>query len=163
MIGLQPGPLLFTTNPDFVWTVFGTFWTGNLMLVVLTTVMIPLLATIVFVPTAVLYPAIIGIVTFGVYSINYSMSDVTIALIAGAIGFVMLKLEYSPVPLVLGLVLGPLLERGVRRTLIVSEGNLSIFWQSPIALGFFLVTLAVIFVPVVARRLRIRRAIPPSQ
>lgn len=153
MVGLQPGPLLFTTNPDFVWTVFGSFWTGNLMLVLLTTVMIPVLATIVFVPIAVLYPVIIGIVAFGVYSINYSMSDVTIALIAGAVGFIMLKLDYSPVPLVLGLVLGPLLERGVRRTLIVSEGNLSIFVESPIALGFFLLTLAVIFVPFITRRL----------
>jgi putative tricarboxylic transport membrane protein len=156
MVGLQPGPLLFTTNPDFVWTVFGSFWIGNLMLVVLTTVMIPVLATIVFVPTAVLYPAIIGIVTFGVYSINYAMSDVTIALIAGAVGFIMLKLDYSPVPLVLGLVLGPLLERGVRRTLIVSEGNLSIFAQSPIALAFFLLTAAVIVVPFVTRRLALR-------
>jgi putative tricarboxylic transport membrane protein len=91
------------------------------------------------------------------------MSDISIALIAGAIGFVMLKLDYSPVPLVLGLVLGPLLERGVRRTLIVSEGNLSIFWESPIALGFFLLTLAVIIIPIIATRLRIRRAIPPSQ
>jgi putative tricarboxylic transport membrane protein len=162
MVGLQPGPLLFATNPDFVWTVFGTFWMGNLMLVVLTTVMIPLLATIVFIPTAILYPAIIGVVTFGVYSINYAMSDVTIALLAGAIGYVMLKLDYSPVPLVLGLVLGPLLERGVRRTLIVSEGSLAIFFQSPIAVGFFLLTLGVIFIPVITRRMAARRAIPPA-
>ena len=113
MVGLQPGPLLFTTNPDFVWTVFGSFWIGNMMLVVLTTLLIPVLASIVYISTAVLYPVVIGIVIFGVYSIHYSMSDVTIALLAGAVGFVMLKLDYSPVPLVLGLVLGPLLERGV--------------------------------------------------
>jgi putative tricarboxylic transport membrane protein len=150
MVGLQPGPLLFTSNPEFVWTVFGTFWIGNLMLVVLTLLLIPLLATIVFVPTAILYPVIMGIVTFGVYSINYSMSDVALALAAGAVGFVMLKLEYSPVPLVLGLVLGPLLERGVRRTLIVSNGDLSIFLQSPIALAFFLLTLLAIVVPFIS-------------
>jgi putative tricarboxylic transport membrane protein len=157
MVGLQPGPLLFASNPDFVWTVFGTFWIGNLMLVALTVVMIPLLASIVFVPTAVLYPAIIGLVTFGVYSINYSMGDVTIALLAGAIGFVMLKLDYSPVPLVLGLVLGPLLERGVRRTLIVSNGDPAIFVQQPIALALFLLTAAAIAAPVL-RRAAIARA-----
>lgn len=161
MVGLQPGPLLFATNPDFVWTVFGTFWIGNMMLVVLTTLLIPVLASIVFVSTAILYPIVIGVVLLGVYSIHYAMSDVTIAVIAGAIGYVMLKLDYSPVPLVLGLVLGPLLERGVRRTLIVSEGSLAIFAQSPIAVGFFLLTLGVIFIPIITRRIAARRAIPP--
>jgi putative tricarboxylic transport membrane protein len=153
MVGLQPGPLLFTTNPDFVWTVFGSFWIGNIMLVFLTTILIPVLASIVYISTAVLYPVVIGIVIFGVYSIHYSMSDVTIALIAGAIGYVMLKLDYSPVPLVLGLVLGPLLERGVRRTLIVSEGNLAIFVQQPIALALFALTIGVLVLPVITRRL----------
>jgi len=103
--------------------------------------------------TAVLYPIVIGIVIFGVYSIHYSMSDVTIALIAGALGYVMLKLDYSPVPLVLGLVLGPLLERGVRRTLIVSEGHLSIFVQQPIALALFALTIGVLVLPFITRRL----------
>jgi len=153
MVGLQPGPLLFTTNPDFVWTVFGSFWIGNIMLVFLTTLLIPVLASIVYISTAILYPMVIGIVIFGVYSIHYSMSDVTIALVAGAVGFVMLKLDYSPVPLVLGLVLGPLLERGVRRTLIVSEGNLGIFVQQPIALALFLLTIAVMVLPLITRRL----------
>ena len=153
MVGLQPGPLLFATNPEFVWTVFGTFWIGNIMLVFLTTLLIPVLASIVFVSTAILYPVVIGIVIFGVYSIHYAMSDVVIALISGAVGFVMLKLEYSPVPVVLGLVLGPLLERGVRRTLIVSEGRLSIFVEQPIAVAFFVLTIAVIVLPLVRRRL----------
>jgi putative tricarboxylic transport membrane protein len=160
MVGLQPGPLLFATNPDFVWTVFGTFWIGNLMLVLLTTLLIPVLAGIVFISTAVLYPMVIGIVIFGVYSIHYSMSDVVVALVAGVIGSVMLTLDYSPVPLVLGLVLGPLLERGVRRTLIVSEGDLSVFVQQPIALGFFLLTIGVLVAPAVMRRLRRGRAAP---
>ena len=154
MIGLQPGPRLFVDNADFVWTVFGTFWIGNLMLVVLTSLLIPFLARIVFVPTAVLYPIVFALVTFGVYSINYSMGDVTIALIAGVVGYVMLKLDYGPVPLVLGLVLGPLVERGMRRTLILSEGDLSVFTERPIALTFLLLTVAVIVVPLIAKRLR---------
>ncbi|HEY5619677.1 MAG TPA: tripartite tricarboxylate transporter permease [Vicinamibacterales bacterium] len=153
MVGLQPGPLLFATNPEFVWTVFGSFWIGNIMLVFLTTLLIPVLASIVYISTAILYPMVIGIVIFGVYSIHYSMSDVTIALISGAIGFVMLKLDYSPVPLVLGLVLGPLLERAVRRTLIVSEGSLGIFVQQPIALALFLLTIVVLALPIVTRRM----------
>jgi putative tricarboxylic transport membrane protein len=117
----------------------------------------------VFISTAILYPVVVGVVLLGVYSIHYAMSDVTIALIAGAIGYVMLKLDYSPVPLVLGLVLGPLLERGVRRTLIVSEGNLGIFVQSPIALAFFLLTISVIVVPMITRRLAARRAMSSAR
>jgi putative tricarboxylic transport membrane protein len=160
MIGLQPGPRLFVDNPDFVWTVFGTFWIGNLMLVVLTSLLIPLLARVVFVSTAVLYPIVFALVTFGVYSINYSMGDVTIALIAGVVGYIMLKLDYGPVPLVLGLVLGPLVERGMRRTLILSEGDLSVFTERPIALTFLLLTVAVIVVPLIVKR--VRPVGPPS-
>jgi putative tricarboxylic transport membrane protein len=154
MIGLQPGPRLFVDNADFVWTVFGTFWIGNLMLVVLTSLLIPFLARIVFISTAVLYPIVFALVTFGVYSINYSMGDVTIALIAGVVGYIMLKLDYAPVPLVLGLVLGPLVERGMRRTLILSEGDISVFTERPIALTFLLMTVAVIVVPLIVNRFR---------
>ena len=160
MVGLQPGPLLFVDNPDFVWTVFGSFWIGNLMLVFLTSLLIPFLASIVFISTAILYPIVFGVVAFGVYSINYQMADVTIALVAGVVGFVMLKLEYAPVPLVLGLVLGPLLERGVRRTLILSEGDMRVFTERPIALAFLLLTVVVVVVPLLVKRLR--PAAPPS-
>jgi putative tricarboxylic transport membrane protein len=154
MVGLQPGPLLFANNPDFVWTVFGSFWIGNLMLVVLTTLMIPILASIVFVSTAVLYPIVFGIVMFGVYSINYSMGDIVLALIAGGVGFIMLKLDYAPVPMLLGLVIGPLLEGNVRRTLILSEGDLSVFTQRPIAVVFLLLTVVVIALPLFTRLFR---------
>lgn len=161
MVGLQPGPLLFATNPDFVWTVFGSFWIGNVMLVVLTSLMIPLLASIVFVSRAFLYPVVFGLVLCGVYSINYSMFDATLALVAGAVGALLIKLDYSPVPLLLGLVLGPLLEKGVRRTLILSDGDLSVFVQQPISVAFLLLTLGVIFLPIVNRRFR-KGPTPPA-
>ncbi|MFC3340045.1 tripartite tricarboxylate transporter permease [Paracandidimonas soli] len=154
MIGLQPGPLLFQNHPDFVWTVFGSFWLGNVMLLVLTLLLIPFLASIVFVSTAILYPVIIGFILFGVFSIDYSMSDVLIALLAGVVGYVMLKLDYSPVPLVLGLVLGPLLENNIRRTMILSEGKLSVFFERPIALLFFVAAALVIVAPLFIRKLR---------
>lgn len=153
MIGLQPGPMLFTNNPDFVWTVFGTFWVGNLMLFFLTLLLIPLLSSIVFISTAILYPIVIGIVAYGVYSINGSMADVTIALISGGIGYVMLKLDYSLVPLVLGVVLGPLLENNIRRTLILTDGDIWVFFERPISLTFFILAALVIFVPLIRKRL----------
>lgn len=154
MIGLQPGPLLFQNHPDFVWTVFGSFWIGNVMLLILTLLLIPVLASIVFVSTGILYPVVIAFILFGIYSIDYSMSDVLIALIASAVGYVMLKLDYSPVPLVLGLVLGPLLENNVRRTMILSDGDLMVFIERPIALFFFIAAALVVVAPLFMKALR---------
>jgi putative tricarboxylic transport membrane protein len=162
MIGLQPGPLLFATQPEFVWTVFGTFWVGNLMLLFLTILLIPFLASVVYVRPALLYPAVIGIVVFGVYSINYSLFDVGVALTAGLVGYVMHKLDYAPVPMVLGLVLGPLLERGVRRTLIISQGDVMVFLEHPISLVIFIVTAAVILIPLGLSFMRLRRSAAAS-
>ncbi|MBH0239603.1 tripartite tricarboxylate transporter permease [Methylobrevis albus] len=148
MVGLQPGPLLFATNPDFVWSVFGSFAIGNLALVFLTLALTPLLASALFVSTALLYPIVIAIVVFGVYAIDYSLSSVMLTIIAGAIGVVLLKLDYPAVPLILGLVLGPLLERNIRRTMISSQGDLSVFIERPIALVLFIATIVVLLVPV---------------
>lgn len=153
MLGLQPGPLLFVNNADFIWSVFGSFWIGNLMLVFLTLLLTPLIASILFISTAILYPLVFAVIVFGVYAIDNSMSGITITLIAGIIGLVLIKLDYPPVPLVLGLILGPLLERNIRRTMIQSQGDLTIFIQSPISLTLFLLTIAVLLTPLVLRLL----------
>ncbi len=157
MIGLQPGPLLFVNNPDFIWTVFGSFWVGNLALVFLTLLLTPLLASILFISTAILYPIIIAIIVFGVYAIEFSMANIVIAVIAGAVGLILLKLDYPPVPLVLGLVLGPMLERNIRRTMIQSQGDLLVFIERPIALALFLATLVVIVLPLILRALNLKK------
>lgn len=148
MIGLQPGPLLFVENPEFVWSVFGSFAIGNLALVFLTLLLTPLLASALFISTAILYPIVIAIVVFGVFAIDYSMFSVLLAVIAGAVGLVLLKLDYPAVPLVLGLVLGPLLERNIRRTLIQSQGDLLVFIERPIALTLFIATILVLLIPI---------------
>jgi putative tricarboxylic transport membrane protein len=147
MLGLQPGPLLFQENADFVWPMIGTFYTGNLMLVFLTILLTPVLASIVYVPLALLLPLIAGIVMFGVYGINYSMFDVWCALAFGILGWVMAKLSYPAVPALLGVVLGPILEQGVRRALLSSGGDPTIFVERPLALALFLMTAALFLVP----------------
>ncbi|MEI2415920.1 tripartite tricarboxylate transporter permease [Orrella sp. JC864] len=158
MLGLQPGPLLFANDSEFVWTVFGSFWLGNLMLLFITLLMIPLLASVVFISTALLYPVVIGLILFGVYSINYNMLDVLLVLAAGGLGFFMLKLQYSAIPLILGVVLGPMLENNVRRTLILSDGGLDVFFGKPIALGLFVLAALVVALPPAARWARRRMA-----
>lgn len=155
MLGLQPGPLLFTERPEFVWPLIGTFYVGNLLLVFLTILLTPVLASIVYVPMRILVPIIAGIVGFGVYSINYAVFDIWMALGFGVLGFVMTKLSYPVVPLMLGVVLGPLLEQGVRRALISSGGDMVIFVERPIALTLFIVTGLVVLAPL-GRRLLAR-------
>lgn len=152
MLGLQPGPLLFQQNPEFVWPVIGTFYTGNLMLVVLTILFTPILASIVFVPIAILFPIIAGIVMFGVYSVNFSVFDIWMALLFGVAGFVFRKLDYPAVPVLLGLVLGPILEQGVRRSLIMSDGDPAIFLESPLSVLMLALTAGLLILPFIKRR-----------
>lgn len=157
MVGLQPGPLLFVEQPDFVWSVFGSFAVGNISLVFLTLLLTPILASALYVPIALLYPVVISIVVFGVFAIDNSMSNLVVTIIAGGIGLIFLKLEYPAVPLILGLVLGPLLERNIRRTLIQSQGDLSVFIERPISLVLFLATLAVLLLPFLLKLLKLRK------
>jgi putative tricarboxylic transport membrane protein len=151
MLGLQPGPLLFVNNGDFIWAVFGSFWIGNLMLVFLTLLLTPMLAALLFIATAILYPIVFAIIVFGVFAIDYSMSGLAIALLAGIFGLILLKLDYPPVPLVLGLILGPMLERNIRRTMIQSQGDLLVFVERPIALALFILTILVIALPIIRK------------
>jgi putative tricarboxylic transport membrane protein len=148
MIGLQPGPMLFINNPDFVWTVFGSFYVGNLMLVFITILAIPALASIMLVKMRILYPIIFAIIIYGVYSINLSPFDIGVALFFGLVGYLFMKLDYPMVPLILGMVLGPMLERGIRRTLIASDGSFMAFFDRPISLVLLLITAVMIIVQV---------------
>lgn len=140
MLGLQPGPLLFSTNPDFVWPVIGTFYTGNLMLVVLTIALTPLLAAIVFVPLKYLFPVISAIVLLGIYGVNYSVFDLGVGLFFGVLGYLFDKLRYPAVPMLLGIVLGPILEQSMRRALITSAGDFGIFLTRPLSLTLLIAT-----------------------
>ena len=151
MLGLQPGPLLFVNNGDFIWAVFGSFWIGNLMLVFLTLLLTPMLAALLFIATAILYPIVFAIIVFGVFAIDYSMTGLAIALAAGIFGLILIKLDYPPVPLVLGLILGPMLERNIRRTMIQSQGDLMVFIERPIALALFVLTILVIALPIIRK------------
>jgi putative tricarboxylic transport membrane protein len=154
MLGLTPGPMLFVQNSDFVWTLIGTFWIGNLALFFLTILLTPALASIVYIPMRILFPIVTGIVLIGVFSINYSMADVTMAIVFSLLGYVLVKLNYSLTPLLLGMILGPLLERGIRRTLITSGGDLEIFLHKPIAMVLFAAAAIIVVWPFVASRRR---------
>jgi|GEM_PF-4608 len=136
MYGLQPGPLLFVNNPDFVWAIIASMYIANFILVILNLPLINLFIKILDLPAALLYSLVLTFCTIGVYSIRFSVFDVYLVIIFGIIGYFMRKHDYPAAPLLLAVVLGDLIEMGLRRALILSNGDWSIFYTRPISLAF---------------------------
>jgi putative tricarboxylic transport membrane protein len=157
LYGLQPGPLFFTENPDVVWPIIASMFIGNVVLVLLNLPLVPVFASILRIPYHILYPGIIVVSIVGVYSINTSMFDVWVLVVFGLLGYVMRKTDFPTAPLVLAFVLGPLFEQAVRRSLVISQGDPSIFITRPWAVGFLIVTVLLTLGPVVWSRIRRRR------
>jgi putative tricarboxylic transport membrane protein len=130
--GLQPGPMLFIEQKDFVWGLIASMYLGNIvgLLVVLTTV--PFWASILRIPFSVIAPVIIVICAIGAYTVHSSMFDVWLMLIFGVVGYLFKKLKYPLAPMVLALVLGDMAESSFRQAMLLSQGSLSIFWANPL-------------------------------
>lgn len=134
MNGIVPGPLLFTEQPVLVWTVIASMYVGNVILLVLNLPCIPLWLKILDIPKPVLFPIILLFATIGTYSLNNSAFEVGIMAVAGLAGYLFRKLDIPLVPLIMTMVLGPLMEGGLRRSLEMSQGNFGILVDRPIAL-----------------------------
>jgi putative tricarboxylic transport membrane protein len=130
--GLQPGPMLFVEQKDFVWGLIASMYIGNVvgLIIVLTTV--PWWAAILRVPFTVIGPVIIVICAVGAYTVNNSMFDVWMMLVFGVVGYLFKKLKYPLAPLVLALVLGDMAEASFRQAMLLSQGSLAIFWANPL-------------------------------
>ncbi|RPJ10871.1 MAG: tripartite tricarboxylate transporter permease [Deltaproteobacteria bacterium] len=139
--GLQPGPMLFAKHPKVVWTVIGSMYIGNVMLLILNLPLVGLWASIIRVPYHYLAPAILALSVVGTFSVRNSLFDVWMALIFGGIGYLMNKLSYPTAPLVLALVLGQILEQSFRQSLSMSGGSPLLFLSRPFALVLLLCTL----------------------
>ena len=130
--GLQPGPLLFSSRPDLVWTLIASLYIGNVMLLVLNLPLAGVWARVMLVPRPLLFGGILVLASLGAYSLNRSMLDLVLLYVVGAVGCAMRVYDVPLVPAVLGLVLGPLAEQQFRRALAISEGDLSVFVTRPI-------------------------------
>jgi putative tricarboxylic transport membrane protein len=130
--GLQPGPMLFVEQKDFVWGLIASMYLGNIvgLIVVLTTV--PWWAAILRIPFSVIAPVIIVICAIGAYTVHSSMFDVVLMLVFGVMGYLFKKLKYPLAPLVLALVLGDMAEASFRQAMLLSQGSLGIFWSNPL-------------------------------
>jgi TctA family transporter len=123
-------------------------WIGNLMLVVLNLPLVGLWVRLLRVPYRLLFPAILSFMVIGVYSLNNSSLDVYMTILFGLVGFVFMKLKVEPAPLILAFVLGPLMEENLRRALLISRGDPSVFFTRPISAGFLIAAIALLLVMV---------------
>ncbi|WP_181708166.1 tripartite tricarboxylate transporter permease [Chthonobacter rhizosphaerae] len=153
--GIVPGPNVATEQPALFWGIIASMWIGNLMLIVLNLPMIGLWVKLLKVPYKVLFPIIMAFCSIGVYSVNSNTFDLFAVAAFGLLGYVLLKLRCEPAPLLLGFVLGPMLEENLRRAMILGRGDPSVFVTRPISLVLLLLAvavLAVVLLPQVRRK-----------
>jgi TctA family transporter len=130
---IQPGPEIMTKTPHLFWGLVASMWIGNLMLVILNLPLIGLWVKLLSVPYRLLYPLILLCCAIGAYSTNNNMFDVWVAIVFGFLGYIFLKLDCEPAPLLLGYILGPLLEENLRRALVLSRGDYTVFATRPMS------------------------------
>ncbi|WP_411719767.1 tripartite tricarboxylate transporter permease [Mycetocola sp.] len=152
--GLQPGPLLFETQPALVWGLLVSFFIGNVLLLVLNLPLAPVFAQMLRIPYGYLYPIILLTSFIGAYSVSNNMFSVVLVLIFGLIGYVMKELDLPVAPLVLGLVLGPLFEKALVQTSALGEGSFAIVLQSPISVTILIAAVFFAFGPNLLARAR---------
>jgi TctA family transporter len=153
--GIAPGPQVMSERPQLFWGMIASMWVGNLMLVVLNLPLIGMWVKLLTVPYRMLYPAILLFCGIGVYSVNNSPFDIYMMSIFGIFGIVCVKLACEPAPLILGFILGPMMEENLRRAMLLSRGDPSVFVTKPISavlLGIALVLLVIVMAPAVKKK-----------
>src|SRR5512137_49510 len=141
---IQPGPQVMTSNPQLFWGLIASMWVGNLLLVVLNLPLIGIWIKLLSVPYRLLYPAILLFCSIGVYTVSNTSFDVMQTAVFGFLGVLFVKLECEPAPLLLGFVLGPMMEENLRRALLLSRGDPSVFVTRPLSLVMLLAAVALI-------------------
>jgi putative tricarboxylic transport membrane protein len=143
--GIAPGSAIIEKRPDLFWAMVASMWIGNLMLVIINLPMIGLWVRLLRVPYRLLYPSIMIFCLIGVYSINNNMVDVYFTALFAVFGYFLIKFDCEPAPLVLGFILGPLMEENLRRSLLISKGSPMIFLNQPLSLTFLVISVAILF------------------
>jgi putative tricarboxylic transport membrane protein len=142
--GITPGPEIISKQPELFWGLIASMWIGNLMLVVLNLPLIGIWVKLLQVPYGYLFPSILVLCCIGTYTLSSSTGDVLVMTAFGVIGYAFRKLDCEPAPLLLGLVLGPMLEENFRRAMVLSSGDWSVFLRRPISAGFLLLAAALL-------------------
>jgi len=143
---IQPGPQVMTSNPELFWGLIASMWLGNAMLIILNLPLIGMWIKLLSVPYKFLFPAIVLFCAIGVYSTNNNTWDIWMVGIFGFVGYTFFKLGCEPAPLLLGFILGPMMEENLRRSLLLSRGDWSVFVTRPISLGLLLAALLLLVI-----------------
>jgi TctA family transporter len=155
LMGIQPGPQVMTSNPALFWGLITSMWVGNLMLVILNLPLIGIWVKLLTVPYRFLFPAIMAFCAIGVYSLSNNTFDVYCAAAFAVVGYLFHKLGLEPAPLLLGFILGPMMEENLRRSLLMARGDWSIFVSRPIAAAMIaaaFVLMAAIALPAIRKK-----------
>jgi len=148
--GIQPGSAVMTSNPTLFWGLVASMWIGNLMLVIINLPLIGMWVKLLQVPYRLLYPAIIMFCCIGVYAANSESSQLLLTVVFALFGYVLVRFGCEPAPLILGFILGPLMEENLRRSMMLSRGDPMIFLERPISaslLGITVLIIAMILLP----------------
>ncbi|MCM3410385.1 tripartite tricarboxylate transporter permease [Metabacillus litoralis] len=151
MYNIQPGPLFFTDHPQVAWGLIASMFIGNVMLLILNLPLVKIFAKIIETPTKYLLPIIVAISIFGVYAVQFTVFDLLLLIGCGVVGYYLTKHDYPVAPLVLGLVLGPMIENNMRRALTTSNGDFIIFLEKPISLIFLVIALLWMTIPILLK------------
>ena len=154
--GIAPGPRVMIEKPDLFWGLIVSMWVGNLMLVILNLPLIGIWVRLLAVPYRFLYPAIVMFCCIGVYSLNSSVFDLVMATGFGIVGYLLLKMDCEPAPLVLGFILGPMMETYFRRAMVLSRGDFTVFFTQPLSL-IMLLAAAILLLVNIAPSIRRKR------
>ncbi len=161
--GVQPGPLMMKQNPGLFWGVIASMYIGNGMLLVLNLPLIGMWVKVLKVPYRILFPLILLFCLIGVYSVSNAVFDIYIMVVFGIVGYLMKKFEYEGAPLVLAFVLGPLLENNLRKSLIMSQGDFSIFFIRPLSGICLLIAFFLLVSPLIPWMRKKRKEIPMEE
>lgn len=158
--GITPGPLFVVEQPVMFWGLIASFWIGNVILLVLNIPLIGLWVRILTIPYHILFPAVLFFICVGVYSISNNVFFVYIALICGVLGYLMMAFRFPAAPLLLGFILGPMIEEHLRRSLLIARGDITVFMQRPISAVFLTIAMLLILLALVSSFRGLRRKFP---
>ena len=153
--GIQPGPLVITTQPALFWGIIASMWIGNLFLIVLNLPLIGIWVRIIMVPYHFLFPAILVFCAIGVFSLSNTEFDIYLMALFGLLGYIFTKLDCEPAPMLLGFILGPMMEEYLRRALLISHGNPLVFVTRPISatmLAIAVVAMVLVLAPAISKK-----------
>ncbi len=153
--GIAPGPQVMTEKPELFWGLIASMWIGNAMLVILNLPLIGMWIKLLTVPYRILYPSILLFMAIGVYSLSNNPFDVLLMAIFGVLGYIFVKIECEPAPLILGFILGPLMEENLRRAMLLSRGDPMVLFTKPISAGFLIaaiILLGIVLAPNIRKK-----------